>query len=172
MKYSKRFNPRLVSAYAGLALTLLAPSGAFAQADHEKLTTAAWNCFKATDYTCAITNAQACIEDWREAAKDLQTKLEKAGKEVPTGKVSNEVKEAIFANGPLNDVATCYFIIGEANRPFVRTNVEKLKAAKAAYEEARKLTFGRCWDPNGWFWSPAETASQRLRALPPVPTSK
>lgn len=74
--------------------------------------------------------------------------------------MSDQDKQKIFANGLLNDVATCYFIKGKAAEKLVRKD-----DAKRAYEEAKKLTYARAWDPQGWFWSPSEGASDRLDAL-------
>jgi hypothetical protein len=145
---------------------------ALAQAEHERLTTNAWARLKTNppDHAGAITNAEKCIAEFKEAAKDMQEKLEREQPRLPIGSATPETKEKIFANGPLNDVATCYFIVGEAHRLLISSDNARIKLAKQAYEEARHLSFARCWDTNGWFWSPAEEASRRLRILPSVPS--
>ena len=78
----------------------------------------------------------------------------------PTGKVSPAEGEEIFARGPLNDVAGCYFLMGEALKALYR-----LDEAKEAYKGAQKFSAARVWDPNGWFWEPALKASDRLYKL-------
>lgn len=153
------------------ALLLLAPYPSFAQAKHDVLTAAAWNALVAADYGVAIDRAGECIGEFKEAAGSLQADLERAGKPLPSGSVTGAARDAILANGPLNSVATCYFIIGEANRLFVRTDPAKFVAARSAYEEAARLGFGRGYNTNGVFWIPAEKASQRLQALSAVTNS-
>ncbi|MBX3745287.1 MAG: hypothetical protein KF833_08240 [Verrucomicrobiae bacterium] len=152
------------------ALLLFAPYPSFAQAKHELLTAAAWNALVAADYGVAIDRAGECIGEFKEAAGALQADLERAGKPLPSGGVTGAARDAILANGPLNSVATCYFIIGEASRLFVRTDPAKFVAARSAYEEA-KLGFGRGYNTNGVFWIPAEKATLRLQAFATVTNS-
>lgn len=150
------------------ALLLVAPYSSFAQAKHEVLTGAAWSALVAAEYRVAIDKAKECIGEFQEAARLIQADLEKARKPLPSGDVTGAVRDSILANGPLNSVATCYFIVGEANRLFVRTDPLKFVAARSAYEEAVKLGFGRGYNTNGMFWIPAEKASQRLQAFSTV----
>ena len=127
---------------------------------NEEATTAAWDAFNSGKYEAAITNAAICIDEFRGQANRLEAKLEADKVDLPSGEVSDEVKKKILANGVLNDVATCYFIQGRS--------VEKLgrKAdATRAYELAKKFPHARTWDTKGWFWSPAEAASDRLETL-------
>jgi hypothetical protein len=127
---------------------------------NERLTAAAWEAFNNEKYERAITNADKCIDEFLGAAGRIQAKLEEDKASIPTGSVNEEQKKQIFKNGLLNDVATCSFIKGRS--------LEKLSRkedAKNAYEATKKLSYGRCWDPGGWFWSPAEAAADRLRLL-------
>ena len=40
------------------------------------------------------------------------------------------------------------------------------KGAVAAYKAlVDNLSFAQCWDPKGWFWSPADAARKRLAEL-------
>ena len=136
------------------------PATEAAKGLNEKATAAAWEAFNSNKFEAAITNAVLCIEEFRGAATRIQTKLEKEKAVVPNGAVAKEEEKKIHENGLLNDVATCYFIKGRA--------AEKLKRnedAKKAYQEAKKYTYARSWDPSGWFWSPAEAAADRLDSL-------
>jgi hypothetical protein len=139
----------------------------WAQADkpkslNEKATSAAWDALNASKYEVAITNANQCIDEFRGQATRLQEKLQTAKADLPTGAVSDDVKKKIAENGVLNDVAACYFIQGKAAE-----KLGKIEDAKKAYTETKKLTLARVWDPQGWFWSPAEAAGDRLDALQP-----
>jgi len=69
-----------------------------------------------------------------------------------------ESKEKIFSYWALNDVGTCLFIRGETYKK--AGNAEE---AKKAYQElVDDFYYAQCWDPQGWFWKPAEAAQQKL----------
>ncbi|MFH1767892.1 MAG: glycoside hydrolase family 2 TIM barrel-domain containing protein [Candidatus Omnitrophota bacterium] len=61
----------------------------------------------------------------------------------------------------MNDVATCYFIKGEA---LMREG--KIEEATEVFEAVvEKYPFAQSWDPRGWFWSIKEKAEITLRKL-------
>jgi len=61
----------------------------------------------------------------------------------------------------MNDVATCYFIKGEA---LMREgNTEEAK--KVFKEVIQKYPFAQAWDPRGWFWSIKEKSEITLKKL-------
>ncbi|MCX5801291.1 MAG: hypothetical protein NTX17_07895 [Candidatus Eisenbacteria bacterium] len=126
------------------------------------LTTAAWNAFNAGNYPLAISKARECIDEFRGAADRQQAKLEKQKVSSPSeGRVGQTERQKILARGPLNDAATCYYVIGRSAE-----YLNKLDLAKEAYENATRYTYARTWDPAGQlFWSPAEAASDRLAGL-------
>jgi tetratricopeptide (TPR) repeat protein len=135
---------------------------------NEKWTTAAWDTFKSGKYALAITNADLCIDEFQGQADLLEKALEKDKPDLPTGRPPNgEIKEKIFANGLLNDVASCLFIKGRA--------FEKLghkEEAKKAFEQAKQYPYARAWDPDQeLFWSPAEAAAGRLERNRPAEPS-
>jgi len=126
-----------------------------------QLTVAAWDAFNKRDFDTAIADADRCISEFRGSADRDQAQLQEAEAPLPPkGKVSEADKTAIFARGLLNDIATCFFIKGRSAEHLGRKD-----EAKLAYETAAKYTYARCWDPKGWFWSPAEAASDRLATL-------
>ena len=129
---------------------------------NEKVITAVWEALTDGKYETAITNANQWINGFHGQATQRQEKLQKEKADFPTGAVSDEVKTKILENGVLNNVAACYFIKGEASDKLGRT-----EDARKAYTEAKKLTFARVWDPQGWFWSPADAAGDKLSALKP-----
>lgn len=126
------------------------------------VTKKAWDAFNANHYEEAIRHADECIREFRGAANRKQAELASAKSPVPpVGTVSESEKTTILARGLLNDVATCYFIKGRAAE-----RLERVAEARSAYKDAMTYTYARCWDPKGWFWSPAEVAADRLGALP------
>jgi hypothetical protein len=127
----------------------------------------AWKAFGAEDYETAIKNCNECIENFGDAANEMQGKLEAAGKtneSFPAGGVNAEMKEKIFENWALNDVSTAYYIKGVSAKRLFESNSDKSykQMSEEALKETCSLSFGRCWDPNGWFWSPCDAASDEL----------
>jgi hypothetical protein len=129
---------------------------------NEKVITAAWEALAGGKNETAITNANQYIAGFHAQAAQLQEKLQKEKADFPTGAVSDDVKKKILENGVLNNVAAGYFIKGEA-----ANNLGRTEDARRAYAEAKKLTYARVWDPQGWFWSPADAAGDKLGALKP-----
>ncbi len=130
------------------------------KAPHEVYTSLAWAEFNAGRNAKAMELADKCVREFYDSALDMQKDLAKRGVRLPTGAVDAATKKRIFDNGLLNDVSTCLFIKGKA----AEATGDK-KAAVGAYDQALKLSYGRCWDPKGWFWSPAEGASDRLEII-------
>lgn len=148
-----------------VASTVLSLQAAYPLPPHSKLTTKAFRAWDKKDYQKAIDYSQECIDEFLPAAKDLQKQFDPNGTKAeslpPTGKVDGKKeREVVFALGPLNDVATCYWIKGRSAE-----KLELDEEAKKAYENAAKLTGARCWDKGGWFWSPANDAAGRLEQI-------
>jgi hypothetical protein len=130
----------------------------------------AWKAFNRNDHKFAIKFADECIENFGKTADRMQEKLIKDKEPLPpTGSVNDAEKNKIFKRGPLNDVATAYFIKGRSAESLYRKGGSKDTASKAMAEDAYKATcrykHARTWDPNGWFWSPCEAATDRLTSL-------
>ena len=116
------------------------------------LTGKAWDAYNKNNIESVLTYTNKCIELYGEKAKQMQAAL--------TDYVQGP-NEEVFKNWALNDVATCYFIQGEAFR-----KAKKTEEAKAAYQKViNEYKFGQCWDVGGWFWKPAEAAAERLDAI-------
>ncbi len=61
----------------------------------------------------------------------------------------------------LNDVATCYFIKGEA-----LMREKKISEAEKIFDTiVKKYPYAQAWDPRGWFWSLKEKAEITLKKL-------
>ena len=41
-------------------------------------------------------------------------------------------------------------------------SVEAMASYKTLLE---KVSFAQCWDPNGWFWKPADAAKKQVKML-------
>jgi hypothetical protein len=130
------------------------------KAPHEVYTAEAWDAYNRGAHAKAIEAADKCLEEFRAAAQEAEKELARRGVRLPTGAVDEATKKRIFENGMLNDVATCAYIKGRS----AEAAGDKKSAAKA-YRDAVQLPHGRCWDPQGWFWSPAEGASDRLEII-------
>ena len=122
----------------------------------ETLTTNAWNALNAGHYETAIKYTEKVTELYEEQAREMQAFV----KAQPPSR-SEKSPEEIHANWALNDVGTSYFIRGEA-----LVQLERKDEALAAYRAvADQFSLAQCWDPKGWFWSPAEVASKKITIL-------
>jgi tetratricopeptide (TPR) repeat protein len=116
------------------------------------LATKAWEALNNKDLPGVDAYVGKCLELYADQAKEMQKSLT----EYPW-----ESKEKIFSYWALNDVGTCLFIRGEAYK-----NAGKADEAKKAYKRLiDEYSFAQCWDPQGWFWSPAEKAKEELESL-------
>jgi len=116
------------------------------------LTTKAWTALSQNDIESVLAYTNKCISLYAAQAAKMQANL----KDYVTG--SND---AIFKLWALNDVATSYYIQGEAYRA---ANMKD--EAKEAYNKLiRDYSFGQTWDTKGWFWKPAEAAKEKLGML-------
>ena len=125
----------------------------------ETLTTSAWRAMDRGDYATAVIYADKCIELFEEEALKMQADvhLKRETQEVKRKQTNQEV----FNNWALNDVGTSYFIKGEA-----LVNMGKEKEAVEAYKVVmNELYYANTYDPQGWFWSPAEAANKKVVML-------
>ena len=114
------------------------------------LTVKAWETLDKKDYEGTEIYTGKCIDLYQDEALKQQASL--------TGYLS---KDKAFDVWALNDVGTCYFILGEA-----LMGEGKYKEAKEAYKTViDKLSYAQCWDPRGWFWKPAVGARGKINKL-------
>ncbi|MBI3601280.1 MAG: tetratricopeptide repeat protein [Candidatus Omnitrophica bacterium] len=113
------------------------------------LATKAWGALDKNDIEAVLAYTNKCIELYAEQARKMQADL----KDYPTGK-----NDDIFKYWALNDVATSYYIQGEAYR---KANM-KDESKEAFSKLVKDYSFGQTWDPKGWFWKPAEAAKEKL----------
>lgn len=130
----------------------------------------AWDAYNKADYAAAIRAADSCISDFHAKAERDQTILtQQREPEPPRGAASDADKQKIFARGVLNDTAAAYFVKGRSAEALAQRHNRQSKGylamARAAYQQAKNLTYARVWDAQGWFWCPAEAAADRLSGL-------
>jgi hypothetical protein len=114
------------------------------------LTSKAWKALTDKDYPGVAAYTGKCIDTYKDQAIQMQGSLK-----------APAAKDDANNYWALNDVGTCYFIAGQA----LDAKGDK-KGAIAAYKFlVDKLSFAQCWDPQGWFWSPADAAKKRLAEL-------
>jgi tetratricopeptide (TPR) repeat protein len=113
------------------------------------LATKAWKALADKDLDGVLAYTNKCLELYEKKAQEMQSSLT----EYPW-----ESKEKIFSYWALNDVGTCLFVKGEAFK-----NAGNIEEAKKAFKNlVDKYFYAQCWDPQGWFWKPAEGAQQKL----------
>lgn len=147
-----------VAALAALALNFAVSRPAPAAPDFddlksETLTARAWKALGSQNLDDALACTAKCIELYAAEAKKMQEAL----KELP----ADEPKEETLKRWALNDVGTCLFLRGE-----VLLKKGDKKGAREAYGRlVSDFKSAQCWDDKGWFWKPAEAASQKLVEL-------
>lgn len=131
-----------------------APALAYDFGDFKSMTLVAkaWEALKQGDTEAVLAFTNKCIELYAAEAQKMQSSLSA----FPEGE-----KDAVFKFWALNDVATSYFIQGEAYR---RAGMND-EAASAFKKLVDNYQFGQAWDPNGWFWKPSEAAKEKLNMI-------
>ena len=109
-----------------------------------------WEALGEGRYEDAVKYTEKCAELYEEEARKMQASL--------SAKPSSDVVNEYWA---LNDVGTCYFIMGEA-----LTKLRKDTEALAAFIVVRdELYYSQAWDPKGWYWAPADAAYPKIEML-------
>jgi hypothetical protein len=130
-----------------------APALDFGDYSSATLTEKAWKSLADKDYDSVMGYTQKCIDMFRDKAVEMQKSM--------TAAPDTSDKEKVFANWALNDVGTCYYIQAKALE-----EQGKSKDALADYQFlSDNLSYAKCWDTKGWFWSPAGAAKERVAAL-------
>ena len=116
------------------------------------LTTKAWEALNNKDLDAVNTYVSKVLDMYGPQAKEMQGSLTE---------YAWESKDKIFSYWALNDVGTALFIKGKA-----LADAGKKDEAKAAFKElVDNYSFAQCWDPQGWFWKPAEAAQEALNNM-------
>lgn len=124
----------------------------FGDSKSSTLVSKAWDAYGKDDIETVLVYTNKCIESYAEEAKKMQGSLT----EYPW-----ESKEQIFSFWALNDVGTALFIQGDSYK-----KAGKNEEAKAAFNRLLdEFSYAQCWDPQGWFWKPAEAAKAKLDEL-------
>ena len=103
-----------------------------------------------------MATVDACFKYWGLKAGQAQKKLRDSDVPLPpTGRVGAEMKAKIEKDYLINDV--CHGTMGQVA---IITYAHKNEQAKQSYAQCLYMEHGRAWDPNGWFWSPAEDCAR------------
>ncbi|MBN1522478.1 MAG: tetratricopeptide repeat protein [Candidatus Aureabacteria bacterium] len=116
----------------------------------QTLTAKAWQALGAGDLDEVLVYCRKCVQLYKKYADEMQAKLN-----------AYAPKEKAFDYWALNDVGTCYFIMGEA---YLGKNDYK-KALEAYKMLVDKYFYSQCWDSKGWFWKPAVAARGKINKI-------
>jgi len=129
---------------------LLTLFNAYAEDDSSNYVNKAWARLGKKEFSDAHALVDQCIEKYSSLAQDQAKTL---------GSFPTKGEEDNFKI--MNDVATCYFIRGEA---LMREG--KAEEAKAAFGEViDRYPYAQSFDPRGWYWSIKEKSEITLRKL-------
>ena len=112
----------------------------------------AWAALAKKDLEAVKAYVEKNLQLYGQRGKEMQASL----KEFPW-----ESPEKIFSYWALNDVGTSLFILGQA----YRDAGNKDEAIATFKKLVNEYYFSQCWDPQGWFWKPAEAAQQQIIEL-------
>ena len=129
------------------------PGTALLYGASEEMMVQAWTLYEKGDLDAAWRQAKATISLWEEDAHELEgAKEEKVGTYLPfDGTV--EGYQRIHDYWALNDVASCYFVLGKISD-------QQENYSEASVYFAKILTdfhLAQMWDKRGWFWNPIDT---------------
>ncbi|MFT5387737.1 MAG: tetratricopeptide (TPR) repeat protein [Lysobacterales bacterium] len=112
----------------------------------------AWKALNKSDVDAVTAYTDKAIELFGKQAVDMQNSLT----EYPW-----ESNDKIHSYWALNDIGTLLYVKGE-----VLKKDGKKDEAHAVYKTlVDDYYYAQCWDPQGWFWKPAEAAQQALNDL-------
>ena len=114
------------------------------------LTTKAWGALNKMDHQGVELYTKKCLELYEAEAKKQQAELKNFAP-----------AEDVSKYWALNDVATCYFILGQS----LLAQGKALEAQGAFKTVIEQFPFAQAWDPQGWFWHVADAASDKLSTI-------
>ena len=109
------------------------------------LTEQAWSSYWSGDYDLSIKLAKMVIEGWQDQALSLNQSL----RAYPT-------EDLRTTYVPLNEVGTCYWVMGEA----LREKGDHVGARRAYDTLIADFMYAQCWNHQGWWWKPAVAAKK------------
>ena len=119
----------------------------------QKLTGKAWDALGKKRYDHAIKLTRQCIDLYGKDALKMQASLKEA--------VNSKERSKVGKYWALNDVGTCYWILGQA----LEKSGQQKEALRAYEHIVTKVAFAQTWDPKGWYWKPADAARGRLSII-------
>ncbi|MBF0618782.1 MAG: tetratricopeptide repeat protein [Candidatus Omnitrophica bacterium] len=112
----------------------------------------AWEASAAKNVAAVEAYVAKNLELYGAKAKEMQAGLTEYPWESP---------EKIHSFWALNDIGTSLFVLGDTYRQAGQNG----KAKETFQKLVNEYFYAQCWDPQGWFWKPAEAAQQKLVEL-------
>ncbi len=114
------------------------------------LTAQAWKALESNDFEAVFAYTNQVIALYERKGLEMQASLSDFAS-----------KGSEFDYWALNDVATCYFIQGDAY-----TKQRKSDEALAAYRMViDEFGYAQCWDNRGWFWKLTDAARNKIQGI-------
>jgi hypothetical protein len=130
----------------------------------QEITLQAWGALKMGDYNKVLACTDKATQWWTVQAKEQQAERMESGICSITPEPTNQaaVEEYLAKYWAVNDVATCWYIRGQALE-----RLDRPSEAKAAYKMILdNYLCAFAWDPKGWFWHIYGAARGKYNAIP------
>ena len=122
----------------------------FSDESSSALTVKSWEALNKKDEQALLAYTSRCIELYTEEAQNQQAKLSDFA---PAG------SEAVYES--LNNVAVCYFMLGE----FYKHKKDWEESREYYKQAADKFYFSQYWDPRGWWWKPGNISAGEVEKI-------
>ena len=127
----------------------------FAEVDYgdcssSTLTKKAWDSMNAGKFSDAASYIKMCKVKYEKTALEQQATLSDFAPQ-----------EKAHDYWALNDVGICYYIEAQ----ILEKQGRKTELISVLKTLSTKFKYCQCWDEQGWFWHPAETAGSKLKQL-------
>ncbi|MFA5370295.1 MAG: hypothetical protein WC300_06260, partial [Candidatus Omnitrophota bacterium] len=122
----------------------------FSDSSLSGLTIKSWEALNKKDEQALLAYTARCFELYTQQAKDQQARLSDFA---PAGSEGE--------NEALNNVAVCYFMLGE----FYKHKKDWQKSAENYKKAVDNFYFAQYWDPRGWWWKPSQISEGEIEKI-------
>ncbi|MDD5504430.1 MAG: hypothetical protein PHV77_03845 [Candidatus Omnitrophica bacterium] len=122
----------------------------FSDSSLSGLTIKSWEALNQKDEQALLAYTARCFDLYTQQAKDQQARMTDFA---PSGSEAG--------NEALNNVAVCYFMLGE----FYKHKKDWQKSVENYKKAVDNFYFAQYWDPRGWWWKPSQISQGEVEKI-------